>query len=247
MSNAASTRPVLRVSYDAHEDFLLALVFGETIDGHLDDETEPFAELPDEETGELEEAGWFYFRGPGGPLIGFGIDRASAWDLHGELFSADAPLWDDPRFDVPTLALRNATVGEIMLAAESFIQSSTADVVWFGEAVDAGCDGRWDEAEELWRSCLESGDMRAHYGLGYTLVELGRPREALGHLAMYTEICPRNAWAWVWRGRAAEAVGEPADAASCFRRALECEALGSTETTAAELLEGLELADPDGL
>lgn len=60
MSNAPSTRPVLRVSYDAHEDFLLALVFGETIDGQLDDEIEPFAQLPDDETGELEEAGWFY-------------------------------------------------------------------------------------------------------------------------------------------------------------------------------------------
>jgi len=241
----ASPRPVLRVSYDASEDFLLALVFGETIDGHLADEVEPFAQLLDEETGELEDAGWFYRRGPEGPLIGFGVARSSEWDLQGELFNADAPLWYDPRFDVPTLALRNATVGEIMLAAESSIDGSTADVLWFAQAVNASCDDRWEDAEGLRRRCLESGEMKAHFGLGYTLVELGRPREALGHLAMYTEICPRNGWAWVWRGRAAEAAGEPADAASCFRRALECEALGSHETNAGELLDELEMADPD--
>jgi hypothetical protein len=29
--------------------------------------------------------------------------------------------------------------------------------------------------------------MKAHFGLGYTLVELGRPHEAFGHLSMYTE------------------------------------------------------------
>ena len=82
--------------------------------------------------------------------------------------------------------------------------------------------------------------MKAHFGLGYTLVELGRPREAFGHLAMYTEICPRNAWAWLWRGRAGEDMGESAEAASCYRRAIACEADGSYETDAEERLAALE-------
>ncbi len=59
--------------------------------------------------------------------------------------------------------------------------------------------------------------MTAHYGLGYTLIELGRPREAFGHLAMYTEICPRNAWAWACRGRAAQRMGETAEARRSYQ------------------------------
>ena len=230
---------LLRISYDADADFLLALVPGETIDGHLQDETEVFAALVDAESGEVEEIGWLYTRGPDGPPIGFGIDGAFAWDLQPELTDDDVPIWDDPRYDVPTLALRDATIGEILLAARATLSGSTPDVVFFDLAVEAGQGGRWEEAEAHWRRCLETGEMKAHYGLGYGLVELGRPREALGHLAMYTEICPRNAWAWVWRGRAAEAIGEPADAAACFRRALECEAGGSYETDARERLGAL--------
>ena len=239
--SAATTpsRPVLRISYDADFDFLLGLIAGETIDGHLPDEAEAFGELIDGETGEAQDAGWLFTRGPGGPLIGFGVAHARSWDVEGELLDVDSPLWNDLRFDVPTLALRNATIGEIMLAAAASIHGSTPDVLWFDQAVAASNDDSWAEAEGHWRCCLETGEMKAHFGLGYTLVELGRPREALGHLAMYTEICPRNSWAWVWRGRAAEAVGESADAAACFERALECEALGAEETNARELLEGL--------
>ena len=77
-------------------------------------------------------------------------------------------------------------------------------------------DGDLEKAEAMWRGCLEAGEMRAHFGLGYTLCDLGRPAEAFGHLAMYTEICPRNSWAWVWRGRAARDMGELAEARSCF-------------------------------
>ena len=66
-------RPVLRISYDADLDILCALVPGETIDEHLDDEVQPFAALADETE---ETLAWFYTRGPDGPLIGFGIRRA---------------------------------------------------------------------------------------------------------------------------------------------------------------------------
>ncbi len=240
-----TTCPVLRFSYDEDVDLLLCLVAGEVIDGHLEDETEVFAQLEEEESGELEEAGWFFRRGPGGPLIGFGVARFSAWDVEEELLDVDSPLWNDPRFDAPTLALRGATVGEIMLAAAASISGSTLDVVWFDRAVEASSDDHWERAERLWRRCLEVGEMKAHFGLGYTLVELGRPHEALGHLAMYTEICPRNGWAWVWRGRAATALGDTADAAVCFRRALECEPLGADETNAQELLDQLKV-EPRG-
>ena len=83
--------------------------------------------------------------------------------------------------------------------------------------------------------------MRAHFGLGYTLCDLGRPAEAFGHLAMYTEICPRNSWAWVWRGRAARDMGELAEARSCFERAIRCEdEFGAAETDARDFLAALD-------
>lgn len=232
--------PLLRISYDADLDFLLALQPGHVVDGRLSDEVEAFASMLDEETDELDEIAWFYRRDADGPLIGFGVNGAFAWDMEAELDATDVPvLWDDPRFDVPTLGLRSATVGEILLAARATIRESTPDVVFFDLAVAAAEDGWWAGAERLWRRCLQCGEMKAHYGLGYTLIELGRPREALGHLATYTEITPHNAWAWVWRGRAAEAAGEFGDATACFRRAIECEALGSFETDARERLDAL--------
>jgi tetratricopeptide (TPR) repeat protein len=83
--------------------------------------------------------------------------------------------------------------------------------------------------------------MKGHFGLGYTLVELGRPHEAFGHLRVYTEITPRNSWAWLWRGRAAQDMGELAEAAACYRRAIEAEQEGSYETDAEE-----RLAEVDG-
>ena len=87
--------------------------------------------------------------------------------------------------------------------------------------------------------------MTAHYGLGYTLIDLGRPREAFGHLAMYTEICPRNAWAWAFRGRAAHRMGETAEARLAYQAALGYEAAGSMETNAAIWLAELDAETSD--
>ena len=51
---------------------------------------------------------------------------------------------------------------------------------------------------------LPYGDFpRGHFGLGYTLYDLGRHREAYSHLRRYTELAPHNSWAWLWLGRAA--------------------------------------------
>ena len=184
-----------------------------------------------------------FHRESGGPLIGFGVRGAFAWDLAGE--DPDAAVWATPRFDVPSLALRSATVGEIVLAAQRTITGSTPDVVEFDLAVQAGTRGDREQAEHHWRACLACGEMTAHYGLGYTLIELGRPREAFGHLAMYTEICPRNAWAWAFRGRAAHHMGETAEARLAYQAALGYEAAGSTETNAAIWLAELDAETAD--
>lgn len=223
-----TVRPTVRISYDADHDFLFALQPGVVIDGHGDDETEQ------------PLGGFFVFRrGPGGPVIGFAADEAFEWDV---MSNEDDVVWNDPelRFDVPTLGLRDASVGAIVLAAQGTITGSTPDVLFFDLAVCAGSEENLEEAEHLWRLSLAAGEMKAHFGLGYTLVELGRPHEAYGHLVTYTELTPRLAWAWCWRGRAAAEMGERDEARKCFERALEATADGSEETDAEEFLAALD-------
>lgn len=218
-------RLTLRISYDADQDFLWALVPGAVIDGQ-----------GDEETDELLDGLYLWREGAGGPFKGFGVDGAFAWDV---IDQTEGFVWGDQalRFDVPTLALRNASIGEIVLAAQKMVVGSTPDVVLFDQAVNKSSNDEWEEAEQLWRMCLATGEMKAHFGLGYTLVELGRPQEAFGHLAMYTEITPNLAWAWVWRARAAEEMGELAEARSCLEHAIEVD--DEDETDAAERLDAL--------
>jgi tetratricopeptide (TPR) repeat protein len=217
---------VLRISCDADLDFLWALKFGEAVDGQLEDEVD-----------EPAEGFYVYRRGRRGPVIGFGVE--DFYEL--ELPEPDDPLVpDDRRFDVPTLGLRSASAEEIILGARAEIEGSTPDVVYFDLAVAAGDAGNLEEAEFCWRCCLETGDMKAHFGLGYTLCELDRHREAYGHLRAYSEIVPRNAWAWAWLGQACEAIDEPREAARCYRRAIKLERIGSYETDADERLDELE-------
>src|SRR4051794_2435465 len=106
-------RPVVRISYDADLDVLWALVPGEVIDGHLDDEAEPFADEEDDD-GEIVHRAWWLHRGPRGHLIGFGVEGAFAWDVANS--DVDG-VWSGPTFDAPTLGIRGASVGEIVLAA----------------------------------------------------------------------------------------------------------------------------------
>lgn len=72
------------------------------------------------------------------------------------------------------------------------------------------------------------------------LYDLGRHHEAYRHLRDYTEIAPHGSLNWCWYGKAAEAIGERAEARMAYLRAIELEERGDQETDAAELLELLE-------
>ena len=167
----AATIPALRISYKERLDFLTALVPGEVLDEPYDEELMTAFAWDEDVDGEARARAWLFHRGSGGPLIGFGVAGAFAWDLAGE--DPDAAVWATPRFDVPSLALRGATVGEVVLAAQRTLTGSTPDQVEFDLAVRAGTSGDRETAEEHWRACLACGEMTAHYGLGYTLVRSG--------------------------------------------------------------------------
>ena len=174
---------------------------------------------------------------PGGRLLGF--DTRAFSELDSATLDAEG-LFDRPRFDVPALGLRGASIGEICLAARSFLgDEPSLDIAYFRTAVAAGARDELEQAEESWRLCLEAGGMEAHFGLGYTLLDLGRPHDAYRHLRFYTELTPSNAWGWCYRGRAAEAIGEPAEARGCYERAVALEPVCDLETDAAERLDTL--------
>ena len=216
----------LHLSYDVVElDFLSAIEFGAVLDGK-----------PDDEVVWVDEHLRYLLRAPEGPAIGFELDGVSAYDLD----SAGAEVWEGPRFDVPVLGLREASAGEIILSARAtFAAGQTTGVALFWAAVEAKELGDLALAANLWRWCLEVGEMKAHFGLGYTLLDLGRHREGYRHLRFYTELAPWNSWAWTWLGKACEALGDRAEAISCYRRAVELEELGSFETDAQDLLDAL--------
>ena len=153
------------------------------------------------------------FDEPGGRMLGFDTRAYSSMDA---VLLEDEDLFGEPRFDVPMLGLHEASVGEICLAARAFLgEEPTLDRAYFHAAVEAGERRDLEEAAQLWALSLEAGGLEAHFGLGYTLVELGRPRDAYGHLRYYTELTPANAWAWCWRGQAADGLGDQTEAACC--------------------------------
>ena len=165
---------------------------------------------------------------------GFVAELVTENDAH----ELDGAAWDGPRFDVPTLALSKATAGEITLAAEAHHAGyPTNDVDVFKLAVQETTD--LEHAAALWAECLEAGEMKAHFGLGYTLFEQRQHREAYKHLRYYARLCQHNAWAWCWLGKAAQALGERSEAQRAFERAIACEERGGYETDASELLSHL--------
>ena len=213
--------PNLYLSYDACLDWLMCFEFGRVDDGAHPDAWQPvsesFAYLLDE---------------PEGWVVGFKALDFVTFDAE-----AEPTLWEGPRFHCPALGLRDATAGVICMAATVYLDGSTLNRLLFGEAV------REQEAEDAaarWRRVIEAGDPMGHFGLGYTLFDMGEVAEAYLHLRTYTVVAPYCAWAWNWRGQAALAIGDPDQARECLERALEVERIEGTETDAAERLAALE-------
>lgn len=220
--------PRLYLNHDADYDWLLALEFGRVDEGQTDDAwvgvSDAFGYLTDP---------------PGGPVVGFAIKEFSEFD-------AEAPdvreIWSAPHFDAPVLGLSDVPAGEIVLAARAlFGTTSSVNRQMFDAATGAEAG---EEGLGMWIACLQAGDSMAHFGLGYTLYDLGRYKEAYRHLRHYTEIAPRLSWGWCWRGKAAHAIGEIDEARSDYLRAIDLEHEGGEETDATELLADLDHDPP---
>ena len=170
-----------------------------------------------------------------GPVLGFEILGLSEFELPEE----DREIWDGPRFAVPRLGLVDASAGEIILAVRAqFGDDPTADALHFHTALAAECA---EDALPHWELALDAGDMRAHFGLGYALVEAGRADRGYAHLRRYTELAPVNAWAWCWLGQCCEALGRASEAKAAYERAIAVEELCGLETDSAERLEQLSV------
>lgn len=219
------TRPRLYLSHDADYDWLIALEFGVIDDGQ-----------PSENWRRVTDDFGFLHDGPGEAVLGFKVVDFAEFDLDAD---EAAEVWEGPRFDVPVLGLTDVTAGEVMAAARPFFDGrSSLNRLAFDAAVHSAADKQ--QALRHWQACLQAGDSMAHFGLGYTLYDLGRHREAYRHLRHYTELAPACTWAWCWYGYAAEAVGEPTEARRAYERAIELEQAGEDETDAAERLAALE-------
>jgi tetratricopeptide (TPR) repeat protein len=212
----------LYLNHDADLGWLIAMPFGEVSDEALADAIDVSDEFR------------YVARQGGGGIVGFVVQSFATFDPEAP---AVGRIWREPLFDAPQLGLWNASAGEICLAAKPFLGGrSTVNRGFFAKALAARSK---EEAARWWFLCLEAGDAMGHYGLGYTLLDLGRTREAYRHLRAYTEIAPLNAWAWCYRGRAAEAIGDADDARAAYRRAIGLEREGGEETDASALLAAM--------
>src|SRR4051794_17858903 len=220
-STGIRMNPRLYISHDTGLDWLMAFEFR-----RVDDAQPPG--LGDHVSRQFS----FLHDAPGGRVVGFKVVEFLIFDPEDEDHDE---IWDEPRFDAPLLALANASAGEIAVAARAhFDGRDSLNRRLFGVATRA----EGEEAVVAWRHCLESGDAMAHFGLGYTLFELGRHAEAYRHLRHYTEIAPHGAWNWCWYGYAAEAIGEVTEVRRAYRRAIDLEEAGDQATDAAGRLRG---------
>ena len=205
-----------------------------------------FGSVWDHQPGELQlaleedERLGFLLRESTGPVIGFMVHEPH--DLDPESLES-SEVWDGPRFSLPQLGLHAVSVGETLLAVRARYgrEEPTNDALYFHLAISTKEEeGGGEAAAGYWLLALEAGDMKAHFGLGYTLFELGRIREAYDHLRIYTELTPFNSWAWCWLGKAAEGMDEPDEARRAYETAIGCERAGGFETDAAGLLGGMD-------
>ena len=220
----------LFLSYDQGLDWLDLIPYGTVAD-----------RLGEDRWHGVDERFGFLLDRPGGEIVGFKVMAFTEFDAEAE---AVAEIFEGPRFQVPALGLSEATPGEILLAARPFLGgASTLDRVYFNAAMDES----GEVALRLWIAALQAGNSMAHYGAGYTLLELDRNHEAYRHLRRYTELVPRDAWAWDYRARAAAALGDTFEALTCCRRALILERETDEETEARELLVRLVPPDSAGM
>lgn len=208
--------PRLFLSVLSDRDALEALEFGRVADGQPADHWRMLTE----NVGVLLDA-------PDGHEVGFRVMHASAIEDEDH-----EEIWNGPRFHVPVLALEDASIGEIVLAAHGQYRSQVSlNRACFTSAVSA----RGTEALRYWRACLDAGDGMGHFGVGYTLYDLGHFHEAYKHLRYYAHLSPMDAWNWSWLAKAALAIGETEEARSACLRALELED-EDEPTDASELL-----------
>lgn len=214
----------LHLSVNVSDDWIEGVEFGSVIDGR-----------PPEQVVELSPDARLMLRSAGGPVCGFAVHGFANADLD------ELGAFDGPRFAVPVLGLDRASLGEVVLAARGRFDVSTADVCFFTLALaSAEEDDDLEAAAGHWLSCAESGDMRGIFGLGYTLFDLGRHAEAYSHLRRYSELAAHHSWAWLWLGRAAEAIGELDEATRAYRTAIRRQREGSFRTDASSRLRALE-------
>jgi tetratricopeptide (TPR) repeat protein len=219
----SSALPRLHLNRISGLDWLIALEFGRVDDG----------QAADCWRGVGEDFGYL-LDSPDGRIVGFKVQNYSRFDPEDPEVSE---IWTLARFEVPLLGLHAASAGEIVLAARPLLgEDDTINRLYFDAAV-ATDDS--EKALSLWLACLQAGDSMAHFGLGYTLFDLGRHHEAYRHLRHYAEIAPAGAWNWCWLGRAAEAIGEVAEAREAYERAIALSEEGDYDTDAAELLAAL--------
>ena len=149
--------PSLFINRDPSVGFLSALEFGRVSDGQRPSCWRPLDE------------NFAYFvperaRRPRGFHV-IDLDEFDPWASEVE------EIWSGPRFAAPLLGLTDASAGEVILAARAhFGDEPSINRVYF----DAAMQLKGEEALEMWRCCLESGDSMAHFALGYTLYDLGQ-------------------------------------------------------------------------
>ncbi len=229
----ADTNPLPRlyISLASEIDSLTALEFGRVDDG-----------VPAESWNEVSDQFLYIHLGDAdeSPAVGFKVLGYEDFDPEAEEHEA---IWEGPRFDAPQLGLDGVSAGEVVVAARSFygVKRPSFNRMLFNDA--AGATGK--PALMRWTACLHAGDAMAHFGLGYTLLDLGRTHRAYRHLRHYATIAPAEPWAHCYLGQAAEELGELDEARAAYRRAVALSEEGGNDTDADMRLAVLEVEEMD--
>lgn len=229
----ADTNPLPRlyISVATELDSLTALEFGRVDDGvpseNWDEVSDHFAYI---HLGAADES----------PAVGFKVRGYADFDPEDDEHEA---IWEGPRFDAPQLGLDGVSAGAVVIAVKAAygVKRPSFNRMLFNDA--AGASGKG--ALWRWMACLHAGDAMGHFGLGYTLLDLGRSHDAYCHLRHYAGIAPAEPWAHCYLGQAAEALGELDEARVAYRRAVELTEEGGNDTDADMRLAVLEMEEID--